>query len=379
MILKTNIPKLDEMLGGGLRSEASTLISSSPGIRSLQFLHQIIYSRLKQGDKVFYLAINKKPQIIRKQFRDYDWDISSFEKSGKFVFVDVYQKIMEKKSFDDLSRYVYDFIGKLKSRGLFAIDSLSSFLDIYGTSNEVMEFIKKISNSYKDMTMIAMLVEWPYKKSIISKLRDYFDCVINLKSIEKDIILRKYFTVSKANWIKRLQRRGIMFDVLYPGGVREYVPKILVTGPYNSGKSTFTHAISTKATSVDRLGTTVALDYGHVDYKEYVADVFGTPGQIRFDPLLNMLGHRAIGLFLVIDSTRPETFARAEEMISRCNASKLPYIVIANKQDLKSALSVNQIRKRLSLPKTAKIIPCIAVRKKGLNRALDALFNEIGG
>ncbi|MEK6826301.1 MAG: ATPase domain-containing protein, partial [Nanoarchaeota archaeon] len=139
MILKTNIPKLDEMLGGGLRSEASTLISSSPGIRSLQFLHQIIYSRLKQGDKVFYLAINKKPQIIRKQFRDYDWDISSFEKSGKFVFVDVYQKIMEKKSFDDLSRYVYDVIGKLKSRGLFAIDSLSSFLDIYGTSNEVME------------------------------------------------------------------------------------------------------------------------------------------------------------------------------------------------------------------------------------------------
>ena len=90
-----------------------------------------------------------------------------------------------------------------------------------------------------------------------------------------------------------------------------------------------------------------------------------------------MLGKKAIGLFLILDSTKPESYPRAEEMIKTCNATEIPYVVIANKQDLKEALSINKIRNLIKLPKKIPIIPTVANKKKGLNKALDSLFNQI--
>ena len=73
-----------------------------------------------------------------------------------------------------------------------------------------------------------------------------------------------------------------------PGGFRGYIPKILVTGPFHAGKTTMVHSLSMRAVSVQRMGTTVALDFGHVDYKGFSLDLFGTIGQPRFDPILTV-------------------------------------------------------------------------------------------
>ncbi len=377
MILSTSIPKLDELLGGGLRKSSATLLLSTPGIKDLQFAQQIAYARLLRGDMVVYLINNKKPIFLRKIFREYDWDITLFEKRKQLLILDIYQKILDKASLDDLQSFILHSLKNIQKDALVVIDSLSSFIGVYGAHKKTLNFIKLLINS-RNLTFVAILTNWLYKHSILSEIKSFFQCVVELKAIERDIILRNYFTVSKAQWIKNLHKQEILFDVVSPGGVKEYMPKILVTGPFNAGKSTFTHAISARATSVDRLGTTVALDYGHVNYKGYSADVFGTPGQTRFDPLLEMLGHKAVGLFLVLDSSKPESFARAQEMINLCSASRLPYVVIANKQDLPGALSVLTIRKRLSLPKSIAIVPCVAIHNKGVGKALDVFFKEVG-
>ena len=379
MVLPTTIAKLDELLQGGLKSNSSTLIIANPGINSSQFMNQIVYSMLSQGGEVNYLVNNKKPSYVRSLFKGADWNVARYEKNKHLTIIDAYTKIIKKTDFNEIDDFVNDTIEKTHQNTILVIDSLSSFLDSYGSDKTFLKHYKRWMNSASHLTLLVLFTQWPYKSSIISDIKSLFSCVVELKSIEKDIILRNYFTVSKARWIKKLRMQEVLFDIVPFAGVKEYIPKILVTGPYHAGKSTFTHAISTKSTSVDRLGTTVALDYGHVTHKGYTADVFGTPGQTRFDPLLEMLGHRALGLFLVLDSTKPESFARAEEMIVRCKASRLPYVVIANKQDLASALPINQIRKRLSLPKSVAIVPCVAVRKKGIKKALDILFDEVGG
>ena len=77
-----------------------------------------------------------------------------------------------------------------------------------------------------------------------------------------------------------------MFKIVKPGGIKAFIPKVLVTGPFNAGKSTFVRALSTRSVSVDRMGTTIALDHGHIEYGDVTADIFGTPGQARFDPIL---------------------------------------------------------------------------------------------
>ena len=73
-----------------------------------------------------------------------------------------------------------------------------------------------------------------------------------------------------------------------PGGIKIYIPKILVTGPYHAGKTSFVRTASYKSVSVNRKGlegkneTTVALDFGHVKLGGFLVELFGTPGQQRF-------------------------------------------------------------------------------------------------
>lgn len=373
-MLKTSIEKLDIQLKGGFKENSQILISSSPGMRDLEFTLYIVYSFLKQNKKVIFLTIDRNQTFIKKLFYENDLEIKSFEKRKKLIFIDLYKKIIEKDNLDDINSYIQSVIIN-ENNSILVINSLSSILDIFGTDKKVINFVQNLIA--KNLTSLSLFINWPYKGVIIKKIKSLFNTELNLLLIEKQVIPRNYFKVSKLD-NKPQKSDVVLFDILQPGGIKEYIPKLLVTGPYNSGKTTFTHAISTKATSVDRLGTTIALDYGHLNYKGYAADVFGTPGQTRFDPLLRILGKKAIGLFLVLDSTKPESFPRAEEMIRICDATEIPYVVIANKQDLKKALSLDKIRKLLNLPKKIKIIPTVANKKKGLDKALKALFKEIG-
>ncbi|MHC1582771.1 MAG: GTP-binding protein, partial [Candidatus Syntropharchaeia archaeon] len=61
----------------------------------------------------------------------------------------------------------------------------------------------------------------------------------------------QYFSVVKADWTE-VKPITVLFQILRPGGIRIYVLKILITGPYNAGKSSFMHSIATEAVSVDR-------------------------------------------------------------------------------------------------------------------------------
>jgi len=101
-----------------------------------------------------------------------------------------------------------------------------------------------------------------------------------LRLIEERVIIGQGFMVAHSSWSEPSDTM-VLFFVVQPG---VYIPKILVTGPYNAGKSSFVKKISKKSVSVDRKAlsafpTTIALDIGHLEYKGFVADVFGTPGQ----------------------------------------------------------------------------------------------------
>ena len=164
-----------------------------------------------------------------------------------------------------------------------------------------------------------------------------------------------------------------------PGGIRGYIPKVLVTGPYHAGKTTLVHTLSTRAVSVQRMGTTVALDFGHVDHKGFSLDLFGTVGQSRFDPILKQLGGEALGAILIVDSTKPEEFPRAKEMMHKAGVYGLPYVVAANKQDLPHALSVEQVRERMNISGEIIVVGTVAMDKTSALRALDALIDKIMG
>jgi hypothetical protein len=400
MLLQTGIPKLDEMLDGGLKNGSSLLVSAIPGVKGLEFCQQILHTQLKNGRRAAYFVNDKKPSAVREMLRSYDWNVDSYEKKRKLVFIDAYSSILSQPSsekfvvknpFDikDICDNVKKSATAIGSQLIFIFDNISTLFDECGTGSEVMSCIKDGLAGMKrnGVTVVCLFTEWPYEKELMNRLRAMFDYVLDLKAMEQKVIFRTFFSVSKG----AKTTRDIPFKVLKPGGVRVYIPKILVTGPYCAGKTSFIHSASTRAVSVDRFGTTIALDHGHVDYKGFAADLFGTPGQERFDPILKLLGGESLGVIIVIDSSAPETFARAKQMMSITKTEGLPAIIVANKADFKGALKPAEIRRRMNLPKDIPIFPVVAADKRkipktkkpcalnkdGVNRVLEALFERV--
>jgi uncharacterized protein len=222
----------------------------------------------------------------------------------------------------------------------------------------------------------ALLTRWPYGMELESLLRA-FDGLVNLKGVEDRVLVNQYFTIERAPWRNGLDTKPRLYKTLKPGGVFVYIPKIVITGPYHAGKTTFIQTLSDTAVSVNRLGTTVALDHGHVTFDGLTMDLFGTPGQERFDPLLKTIAGQALGVIVVVDSTRPESLERAREMMQLTARQGLPVIVAANKQDETGALPAADIANRLNAPSHVRVVGCVGKKRDSALAVLGELIHQI--
>ena len=166
--------------------------------------------------------------------------------------------------------------------------------------------------------------------------------------------------------------------------------KIVVTGPFNAGKTELIRSISEinvvdtekKVTGDEekiKNATTVAMDFGRITVdNDLVLFLFGTPGQKRFDFMWEILSEGMLGFIVMVDSTRPETFREARIILETFRAyAPTPYIVVANKQDLPEAWSIEDIRLALRLDPAIKLLPCVALKKSSVKTVLLELLYAI--
>ena len=388
---KTHIPKLDDFLGGGIPGGSSILFCAVPGVECEAFGYQILNGIIEDGDKGFIYTNVTEPNNIVYEFSKYGWDLEKYLEEEKAFFIDGSSNFigvppMGKYSineFSEIEGIVLKAIDDV-SNGVGIINNLSTLID-YLENDKIIEIISKWNERAREKNTILVYIftKWDYDSELINALKNSVDSVVNLTSIEERVIIGQGFLVTSASWTHP-NNHMVLFFVLQPGGVKIYIPKILVTGPYNAGKSSFVKSISKKSVSVDRKAlekfpTTIAMDIGHVDHNGFVADIFGTPGQERFDLMLDVLAKEAVGAFILIDSSAPQTFARAKEMINKTQAEAIPKIIVANKQDLPGALSPEQIREVMKLDKSIPIIPTIVSENRGVEEALDTLLKILYG
>ena len=166
--------------------------------------------------------------------------------------------------------------------------------------------------------------------------------------------------------------------------------KMVVTGPFNSGKTAFIRSISEiEVVSTERKislevekvkeTTTVAMDFGRITVDDdLVLYLFGTPGQKRFDFMWEILSEGMLGFVVIVDSSRPETFREARFILDTFRAyAPTPYVVAANKQDIAEAWSVEDLRIALKLDPSVKCLPCVASKKENVKPVLLELLNSI--
>ena len=167
--------------------------------------------------------------------------------------------------------------------------------------------------------------------------------------------------------------------------------KMVVTGPFNAGKTEFIRSVSEiDVVSTERKissefektmkeVTTVAMDFGRITVgDDLVLYLFGTPGQRRFDFMWEILSEGMLGFIVMVDSTRPETFREARSILETFRAyAPTPYVVAANKQDIKDAWDIEDMRHVLRLDHKIKLLSCVAPDRASVKAILLELLYSI--
>jgi uncharacterized protein len=120
--------------------------------------------------------------------------------------------------------------------------------------------------------------------------------------------------------------------------------KLVISGPVGAGKTTFIHSLSdidvvnTDELSTENIGkakTTVAMDYGKLRLDGIQINLFGTPGQDRFDFMWDVLCEGALGLVVLVAGDAPETFPHARKILEFITSRiSVPFIIGVTRQDL---------------------------------------------
>lgn len=379
----TGILQLDQRLAG-MPSKSALALVNDPGVEAEPFLYQATHHHLRNGKTVIYAVFNRPPSSALRGMDEYGF--SNPETRSRLLFLDAYSALM---GASENAEYPLDQpnnpaklsellarIAREKPGAVLVLDAITTILDHAAPST----FSGAIPNLKQSIHLfpftIALMTRWPYGPEFNDFVAT-FDGVVSLKGVEDRVMLNQYFTIERANWVKQPDKKPLLYKTLKPGGVFVYIPKIVITGPYHAGKTTFIQTLSDTAVSVNRLGTTVALDHGHVTFDGLTADLFGTPGQERFDPLLKTIAGQALGVIVVVDSTRPDSLDRAREMMELTGRQGLPVIVAANKQDEAGALPPAEIKKLLHAPEHVRVVGCIGKKRESARAVLGELINQI--
>lgn len=399
-MIKTGIPTLDEHLKGGIPIGKTLIYYSIPFIEGDVFGMQTVYTNLSENGVCYFVASNCAPDVVRMNFKEYGWDLGPH--SARFAIVDMYSalvgsyspepyRVEDPQSIESVDRTMAAIIESISPGDMIAFSSLSSILDMCSADGKadmssLLDYVKRWNKMavLKGGVVVYNFTDWGYDTKVRDQVKHGLcnACVL-IGGVGGEIFYGQYFQLYACDWVKPYDT-PTLFKVIKPGGVKVHIPKVLVTGPPGAGKSTFVKAAasmpSDKSVSVDRSGTTVALDYAHITMNGFTVDVFGTPGQKRFNTLiLKTLAKDAMGIILVVDSTNARGLERALEMLKMTNTKGVPFLIAANKQDVKGAMDVETIRKKMNMPEDVPIIRVSAMNRVNVRQALETLIGMITG
>lgn len=166
--------------------------------------------------------------------------------------------------------------------------------------------------------------------------------------------------------------------------------KVVITGPFNAGKTTFIKTISeitvlsterqvsdTSSETGDE--TTVAMDFGRITVTDdVVLYLFGTPGQERFSFMWETLSEGMLGFVVLTDAENAATFDDAKEILRFFQTlSDVPYVVAVNRADREDEELMSTIRRDLGLPDSIRLVPCDALDRESVKHVLLTLLYTI--
>jgi len=157
--VKSGIPGVDEMVGGGLPENSVTIVSGSPGIGKSNFAMQYIYKGIEKYDESgIYLTVEDTPQNIRSYAKEFGWDLEKYENENKLAIVaqPIYgdDDKKERKNPETLG----EAIERIKAKRI-VLDSVTLFKYLFkddiSRRINLLNFIKQVKDANCTTLMVA--------------------------------------------------------------------------------------------------------------------------------------------------------------------------------------------------------------------------------
>lgn len=382
-MIRTGILGIDEMLGSGIPEGSRGVFSLEPGVDGRPFILRILQTAVSDGKNALVIA----PQATDKAFLSEFYqvmDMGRDREAGRIIVLDstLREQINSKTkgSKSRLKEWQKNIREAILNNG---IDVLVVYFDLL-YEDLGLDRALSLLPSGEDSRGLTTIVEQLNLEgdSLISQLVSggYFDLVISVHSAINSVPFFNFFTLEYVSWAK-MPRRSIPYTVS-GSTIQLYIPKIIVTGPPSSGKTTFVENASDRGLSADRgdldgSRTTVTMDLGWLHLRGFDITLFGTPGQPRFDPIMPQIIRNAMGVIMIIDVTRPDSLPRARDLLTLVYAARIPLVVAMNKADLPHQMDERQVRESLKLRDEIPVFFISSFRRSDVYSVLESMVDRI--
>jgi len=381
--VKTGVEILDGRLGGGFAQPSTILFFSDYPSEKRLFAEHFIITGLRAGERCLYVDFFRAPQLARRDMRrfgPYPEDRLSFVDATSAQLLVPPAGTHAVRDPNDLNHIMDTIEAAIRDEkpSRVVIDSLEFLADRFPKEEILRRWVRLLDVGRTEGAIVSYLfLNWTYDEEDVQRIRAMSDYVIEFQSKMRTGRLEHFMQV-RENRAEGVSTSWIPFTFSDLTGITVYFPRILVTGPYHAGKSTVVRSLCGNAVNVERMGTTVAFDYGNVQMCGLEAEVFGTPGQERFEFMFGIFAREVSGVLFVVDATRPEDFPRARQMLALVGPD-VPLVVLANKADLPNVQRPEAIRAGLGLPESVPIVSTVANEGAGIRESLLLLADKILG
>jgi len=156
-VAATGIKGFDELIGGGFSRGSIINVTGPTGSGKTIFAGQFIYNGLKMGEGGMYISFAERKRTFFRNFAKFGWDLSSYEKEKKFVFLEF--PISEISNFRQQENSFFNMIISLGIERI-VIDPITPLALLY--ENEVKRFQELLA-------LINMLRGWGTTNIIVSE------------------------------------------------------------------------------------------------------------------------------------------------------------------------------------------------------------------
>lgn len=141
--VKTGIPGLDDLIGGGLIPGSAVLVAGPTGAGKTLFCLQFLWHGLLKGEPGVYVTFEQSPEEVKEDASMFGWNFDAYErkKMCRIVFYDPLE-------IADTNKLVVDEVKRIGAKRL-VIDSTSVFAMYVKDEFKMREKIYKLVQSLK--------------------------------------------------------------------------------------------------------------------------------------------------------------------------------------------------------------------------------------